>query len=109
MDDLTIHKIIKLTMIILLVGTFSGLVLDVFLQQTKEPVIQKSAGIKIQSGFGNIVIGDSNKISFFEQSNFEHYDNELGFSISKPNESWNFDTNLDEIKNNSDSSMFNFL
>jgi len=107
--------IIRYALIVLLVASTGGLLIwELFVDMstgTKTSYVT-SNWEEIESGFGKIKLYESvqNTKDFDNIGDDTTYvDNALGFEISRPNEKWNFETNIDDVLNSEAITNKNFV
>lgn len=82
----------------MMVGTFVGIMIDGLLQSLEHQENSESTGITVMSAFGKIELKDNSQFfNFYPKRNELTYtDASLGFSISRPTVSWNFNTDVSD-------------
>jgi hypothetical protein len=91
------QKIIRVTMIVVVVAGMSWIGLSTFSDDLDSENIVLGTEI-VNSGFGQIILNNPEKTNLFSSNIYQ--DTSLGFQISKPNNSWEIHSTLDEMDSN---------
>ena len=104
-------KIVKFSLVGLIVATVIGLIIWEISFESYSEVKTSTDSTEVKSGFGVIRIYEQESQNTFSdiKKGLTYVDNSLGFQISKPNEKWEFDTNIDDILSSQSESDKKFL
>lgn len=105
--------IVKFALVGLFVASIGGLMIweIMFNPYSEIKVNSVDGGTEAQSEFGKIKLYEQNQVGDFSsvQNPLTYVDNSLGFQISRPNEKWEFDSNIDDVLDSQTISNKKFL
>lgn len=94
-------KIVKFALIGLIIVSIGGLVIWEIMSSSnsQNDIILTDDGVEVQSGFGKILLYEQRRTSDFSgiQDQLTYVDTSLGFQISRPNDRWQIDSNIDDV------------
>lgn len=94
-------KIVKSALVGLFIASIGGLMFweIVFTPYSEIKVTSVDDGTEVRSGFGKIRLYEQKQMESFSsvQNQLTYVDNSLGFQISRPNDNWQFDTNIEDV------------
>lgn len=106
-------KIVKFALVGLFVVSIGGLMIWEAVFNPYSDIKTNSAddGIEVQSGFGKIRLYEQKQIGDFSsvKNQLTYVDNSLGFEISRPNDNWQFDANIEDVLDSQTISNKKFL
>lgn len=111
MEPICEVKVVKFSLIGLIVASVTGLVIwDISFNPYSEAKTPTDS-TEVKSGFGVIRIYEQKSQNTFSnlKNGLTYVDNSLGFEISRPNEKWEFDTNIEDVLNSQSKSDKKFL
>jgi len=105
-------RIVKFSLIGLFVVSIIGLMIwEIKFNPYSDVKASVANWEEVESGFGKIKLYEQKQLGDFSSIKNDHtyVDNSLGFQISKPNEKWEFDSNIDDVLDSQTISNKNFL
>ena len=104
-------KVVKFSLIGLIIASVTGLIIWEISFNPDSEIKTSTDSTEVKSGFGVIRIYEQESQNTFSniKEGLTYVDNSLGFEISRPNEKWEFDTNIDDMLDSQSSSNKKFL